>query len=59
MLMIRPTAKNLPMDSITPKTPAAGSNAGSRRAAGAAGNANEGNRVNLGEQGQKRQGGCC
>ncbi|KAH8084689.1 GTP-binding protein ypt5 [Filobasidium floriforme] len=54
-------AKNLPMDSIAPKSTPAGSNAGSRRAAGAAGSggANDGNRVNLGEQTQKRQGGCC
>jgi hypothetical protein len=49
------------MDSIAPKSTPAGSNAGSRRAAGAAGSggANDGNRVNLGEQTQKRQGGCC
>lgn len=53
-------AKNLPMDSMQPKTPTSGNSANSRRA-GAAALSNDGGRVNLGEGGigSKVKGGCC
>lgn len=57
-------AKNLPMDSIAPKNAAAGAagtGPASRRAAGAAGanGGQNGDRVNLNDQGQRARGGCC
>lgn len=51
-------AKNLPVESIQPKTPAQAGAAGSRRAAGATG-PNDGNKVKLGENAPKAKGGCC
>lgn len=58
------TAKNLPIESMMPKAGgagAAGSTAGNRRAAaGQAGNAGPGNKVNLNDgAGSKARGGCC
>lgn len=51
-------AKNLPVESIQPKTPAQAGAANSRRAAGATG-PNDGNKVKLGENAPKAKGGCC
>jgi Ras-related protein Rab-5C len=62
-LLLSSAAKNLPIESMTPKTPGAGAagSAGNRRAAAAqSGNGGPGNKVNLNDgAANKARGGCC